>query len=486
MRKFKLISLLALSSLSLSPALSKVNSVNRDTFIEGTDIVIRGRQLNSKKNPAKVTIANAAGEVFSEPELTVKKKSLRFRAPNVNQTRTLILNISGGDIKENEAEQKTVIVFNKPQVLDLELTNGDPNQAAADETAVIIGPQGPAGPTGPQGPAGPAGAQGVAGPPGPPGTPSNVLLANNNAFTGANTFAGTSAFNDTILNATPFVFEGATDDGFETSLAVTDPTADRVLTLPDTTGNLLVDSAAITFTDNITIGDANTDNLTIVSAIQGASPLAFDGASDDGAETTFAFTDPTVDRTITFPDATGNIVLDSAAVSFSDNVTLGDAATDTITFNGVLQGTVPLVFEGLTIDANETSLQIANPTAANVITVPDASGIIDLHGAAPSALALTAATSYSAAQFNKVAAVTDDGSPRTITTITDGVAGQILMLHFTNATTQNVTVTDDDTGALNSINLNGATTDFVTDSNSDILILMSNGTYWVEIGRSDV
>lgn len=48
-------------------------------------------------------------------------------------------------------------------------------------------------------------------------------------FTGAVTFDG----------ASPIVLEGATDDGFETTVAVTDPTADRTITLPDATGTVL-------------------------------------------------------------------------------------------------------------------------------------------------------------------------------------------------------------------------------------------------------
>ena len=40
------------------------------------------------------------------------------------------------------------------------------------------------------------------------------------------------------------IFEGATADAYETTLAVTDPTADRTITLPNSTGTLLVSSAA--------------------------------------------------------------------------------------------------------------------------------------------------------------------------------------------------------------------------------------------------
>lgn len=47
----------------------------------------------------------------------------------------------------------------------------------------------------------------------------------------------------TFTQASPFVFEGATDNAFETTLAITDPTADRTVTVPDATGTLAMDSA---------------------------------------------------------------------------------------------------------------------------------------------------------------------------------------------------------------------------------------------------
>ena len=51
-----------------------------------------------------------------------------------------------------------------------------------------------------------------------------------------------------IGTAGSLVFEGATADGFETTLAVTDPTADRTITLPNATGTVGLLSLAQTFT----------------------------------------------------------------------------------------------------------------------------------------------------------------------------------------------------------------------------------------------
>lgn len=53
---------------------------------------------------------------------------------------------------------------------------------------------------------------------------------------------GASRFDGNVhLNNANLVFEGATADAFETSLTVTDPTADRTITLPNSSGNMLLD-----------------------------------------------------------------------------------------------------------------------------------------------------------------------------------------------------------------------------------------------------
>lgn len=51
--------------------------------------------------------------------------------------------------------------------------------------------------------------------------------------------------------------------------------------------------------------------------IGAAGSLVFEGATADGNETTLAVTDPTADRTITLPDATGTVPLLSLAQSFT-------------------------------------------------------------------------------------------------------------------------------------------------------------------------
>ena len=98
----------------------------------------------------------------------------------------------------------------------------------------------------------------------------------------------------------------------------------------------------------------------------GGSPLVFEGATDNGFETTFAITDPTADRTVTFQDASGT-------VAYLTDITGGGASEfSTVTVN------TSVIFEGSTDDANETTLVASDPDADRTITLPNATGTVVL------------------------------------------------------------------------------------------------------------
>jgi hypothetical protein len=86
--------------------------------------------------------------------------------------------------------------------------------------------------------------------------PSNAIASTGGTFTGAVTFDG----------ASPIVFEGATADAHETTITITDPTADRTITIPNETGTV-VTTAGGTFTGAVTIPDLTvTGTTTTVSS----------------------------------------------------------------------------------------------------------------------------------------------------------------------------------------------------------------------------
>ena len=113
--------------------------------------------------------------------------------------------------------------------------------------------------------------------------------------------------------------------------------------------------------------------------LSGASPLVFEGATDDAAETTLAFTDPTTDRTITFPNATGTIVLEATgstltnkSIDLGNNTISGSLAE----FNTALQDDS---FVGLAATQTLTNKTLTSPTLTSAVlnTAVSGSAILD-------------------------------------------------------------------------------------------------------------
>jgi hypothetical protein len=113
--------------------------------------------------------------------------------------------------------------------------------------------------------------------------------------------AGTSTFTGSII------FEGATSDSFETTLAVEDPTADRTITIPNVTGTITINDATQTLT-NKTLTSPTVTSPTVSGLTLSDSSIIFEGSTADSFETTITVTDPTADRTITIPNVTGTIL----------------------------------------------------------------------------------------------------------------------------------------------------------------------------------
>lgn len=167
------------------------------------------------------------------------------------------------------------------------------------------------------------------------------------------------------LSDSSIVFEGSSADDYETTLTVANPTADRTITLPNATDTLVGKATTDTFT-NKTFDTAGTGNSFSVNGnaitsyvgsgsnvvlsqsptisnlyadgftLTGAS-IVFEGATSDDYETTLTVADPTADRTLTLPNATGTIALTSdistaiAGVATSFTVAGDSGSSQTIT-----------------------------------------------------------------------------------------------------------------------------------------------------------
>jgi len=165
---------------------------------------------------------------------------------------------------------------------------------------------------------------------------------------------------------TSIVFEGATADSYETTVQVTDPTADRTITLPDVTGTV------------ITTG--NLSDITNIGVF--SSTITMEGSTANDFELTLSAGDPTADRTITFPDATGTVALttDIAAgtVTETGTQTLTNKTLTSPVVSGLTLSDSGIVIEGSSEDAHETTLTVTNPTADRTITFPDETGTVQL------------------------------------------------------------------------------------------------------------
>jgi hypothetical protein len=275
---------------------------------------------------------------------------------------------------------------------------------------------------------------------------------------------------------TSIVFEGATADSYETTLQVTDPTADRTITLPNVDGTV------------ITTG--NLSDITNIGVF--TSTITMEGSTANDHELTISAGDPTADRTATFPDATGTIVLDTATQTLTNktlttpvisSITNGaatltlptstgtialtsDIAAGIVTESGtqtltnktltspVITGAVfndgSIVFEGATANDHETTFTITDPTADRTITFPDATGTVALTA---NVAALTGATftgAVSGTDLTLSGNLTVNGTTTTINSTT-------LAVDDKNITLGDVDTPSDVTADGGGITLKGAT-----------------------------
>ena len=131
-----------------------------------------------------------------------------------------------------------------------------------------------------------------------------------------------------VFPASTMVWEGATDDAYETTLSFTDPTADRTYTLPDGDGAVMLignsDAATIT---NKTIDFGGTGN-----SITG-SLAEFNAALQGDSFATLTGTNTLTNKTFTSPTTTSPVLntgISGSAVLDEDNMA-SDSATKVAT-----------------------------------------------------------------------------------------------------------------------------------------------------------
>ena len=202
--------------------------------------------------------------------------------------------------------------------------------------------------------------------------------------------------NTTILNVQEdgtITFEGATSDGFETTLTVVDPTADRTVTLPNASGTVITDSADQTTTTlmtnktNLASGDVDGDNdvLLIVDASAGvfkkltpnnlvSSAGGLTSVASDSSPQLGANLDVNGNKIVSTsnanvelePNGTGNVLLDTDLVVLGDGTEIGH-----ITSSGANDFKI-----STNSDSSSGNITITDGSNGNITIAPNGSGSI--------------------------------------------------------------------------------------------------------------
>ena len=192
------------------------------------------------------------------------------------------------------------------------------------------------------------------------------------------TFTGTVLLGQNAVLA----FEGSADDDYETTITVTNPTADRTITIPDVSGTVVTtgDTGSVTSTMILdgTIANADISTTAEIAVSKLANGTARQLLQTDAAGTGVEFTS-NVDVPGTL-DVTGVATFDS-----------------TSTFTGVATFNANIVMEGTSADDHELTLT-CNPTADVTVTLPDATTTV---------AGLAVAQSFTKAQRGTPVALTD-------------------------------------------------------------------------------
>ncbi len=183
-------------------------------------------------------------------------------------------------------------------------------------------------------------------------------------ITGGNLYLGRTTANGITYSATSIIFEGSTDDGFETTVTVTDPTQDRTITLPNASGTVALVAGSDTqvmFNDGGSAlgGDSGLTYNKSTGLLTVGGDLAVNGSTSADITTT------TSSATLFNANAT-TITIGAAATTFTlagasaaQTVTIGGSSTGDSTYN---------LATGATGGTNTTTINIGTGGTAGSTT----------------------------------------------------------------------------------------------------------------------
>jgi hypothetical protein len=172
------------------------------------------------------------------------------------------------------------------------------------------------------------------------------------------------------ISDSSIVFEGSSADNNETTLTVTNPTADRTITFPDVTGTVITTGDTGSVTNAMLAGSIANEKLTNSSITINGSAISLGGSvsitsgvsSVSGTTSQIAVSATTGDITLSLP----------SAVVFPGSVTLNAAPTEDL--QAATKGYVDSVAQGLDIKA---SVKAATTENGALATAFDDGSVID-------------------------------------------------------------------------------------------------------------
>ena len=246
------------------------------------------------------------------------------------------------------------------------------------------------------------------------GSTSVSLGATQGTFTGLTSLASATlisgvadAANSIAIASGNITFEGSTADANELILTAADATgSDKTLTLPNETGTLLSTASSIANSNlansSVTIGSTSISlggtvttftglssltsttlvGTTIISGSAdaansitlGSGNIVFEGSGADAHETTLTVTNPSADRTITFPNSSGTVVLlNSLSVASGSGLTYnsgtGEFGTNAIPNSQLANSSVTVGSTGIALGGSATTIVgLSSITSTAVVT----------------------------------------------------------------------------------------------------------------------
>ena len=139
-----------------------------------------------------------------------------------------------------------------------------------------------------------------------------------------------------------------------------------------------IEAGSLSFT-NISATTISVAELTVTSTLSAAS-FIFEGTTDDDNETTFGVVDPTADRTINLPNASGTVLLTGTTENsfITGQTSIASAGIDSGNDELLVSDADASVFKRITVDNLISSAGGLTSVAAD--TTPQLGGDLDING----------------------------------------------------------------------------------------------------------